>query len=100
MLAQDILRMGGTVILESGFWQRSDRDQKRLGARALGAAVELHYLDVPLDELVRRLDGRTAEEAAGSARVSRSQLEDWVSLFERPDSAELALFDPPLRPAS
>src|SRR4249920_2918461 len=40
-LAQDVLRAGGTVILESGFWLRSDRDEKRLGARALGAAVEL-----------------------------------------------------------
>lgn len=47
-LAKDLLRLGQSVILESGFWLRSDRDEKRLGARALGAAVEL------------RLPGRTA----------------------------------------
>src|SRR5215813_1637700 len=34
-LAQNLLRLGQSVILESGFWLRSDRDEKRLGARAL-----------------------------------------------------------------
>ena len=37
-LAQDLLRLGQSVILESGFWLRSDRDEKRLGARRLLSA--------------------------------------------------------------
>jgi predicted kinase len=36
-LAQESLELGQSVVLESGFWLRSDRDEKRLGARALGA---------------------------------------------------------------
>src|SRR6478609_8093185 len=94
ILAQDVLRTGGSVILESGFWLRSDRDEKRLGARAIGATVELRFLDVPVDELVRRLDEREATSA--SARISRAELERWLPLFEPPDAAELALFDPPM----
>jgi predicted kinase len=43
-LAQRLLELGQSVILESGFWLRSDRDEKRLGARALGVGVELCYL--------------------------------------------------------
>lgn len=31
-LAQTLLRRGRNVIPESGFWLRSDRDEKRLGA--------------------------------------------------------------------
>lgn len=31
--AQDLLRLGQTVILEFGFWSRTERDEKRLGAR-------------------------------------------------------------------
>jgi predicted kinase len=96
-VARDVLRVGGTVILESGFWQRSDRDEKRLDARALGAAVELHFLDVSLDELERRLEQRPTE---GSARVTRAQLDMWFSRFEPPDATELALFDAPVRRAS
>jgi predicted kinase len=94
-LAQDVLRVGGTVILESGFWLRSDRDEKRLGARALGAAVELRYLDATLDELERRLNRRDAADAHVTAPVTRAHLDSWAGHFEAPDAAELALFDPP-----
>src|ERR1017187_10476136 len=65
-VAQQVLGLGQSVILESGFWLRSDRDEKRLGARALGALVELHYLDVPVDELWRRIARRNAEEGWGT----------------------------------
>ena len=64
-LAQRLLELGRNVILESGFWLRSDRDEKRLGARALGAAVELRYLDVPIAEIQRRLAARTALASPG-----------------------------------
>ena len=86
-LAQDLLRLGQSVILESGFWLRSDRDEKRLGARALGAAVELHYLDVPLDELCRRLEVRN------TVPITRAMVEEYAPLFEAPDAGELMLFD-------
>ena len=72
ILAQDVLRTGGNVILKSGFWLRSDRDEKRLGARAIGATVELRFLDVPIDELVRRLDEREATSASAGSRAPSS----------------------------
>lgn len=94
-LAQELLRLGQSVILESGFWLRSDRDEKRLGARALGVAVELHYLDVPFDELCRRLEMRTAEGAWGTVPITRADLEHWSGFFDAPQPAELDLFDKP-----
>jgi predicted kinase len=42
-LAQDFLALGHNVILEWGTWGKSERDALRTGARALGAAVELHF---------------------------------------------------------
>jgi predicted kinase len=95
VLAQDVLRLGGHVILESGFWLRSDRDEKRLGARALGAAVELHYLDVPLDELCRRVGHRAG---LGTVPLTRARLVEYTGLLQAPDAAELALFDQPTAP--
>lgn len=96
MLAQDLLRRGVSVILESNFWLRSDRDEKRLGARALGAEVELRYLPTSTDELVRRLEIRNAEGAPGAASISRADLDGWLPRFQAPDDQELALFDPPV----
>jgi predicted kinase len=90
LLAQDILRQGGHVILENGFWLRSDRDEKRLGARALHAAVELHYLDVPLDELCRRVADRSGRN---TVPLTRAHLREYSTMFQPPDADELALFD-------
>lgn len=93
-LAQRLLRLGVSVVLESGFWARAERDEMRTGARALGAAVELHYLDVADDQLWRRVDERNRAEG-WEQPISREHLKRWAEMFERPTPRELALFDPP-----
>lgn len=95
--AQDLLQLGQSVILEFGFWSRSERNEKRLEARALGVSVELHYLSAPLDELCRRLDARNGAAERGTVPISREMLEHYAELFEAPSPAELALFDDPFR---
>ncbi|MCB5907872.1 AAA family ATPase [Streptomyces pinistramenti] len=82
--AQVLLRRGQTVILEFGFWARSERDEKRLGARALGVPVELRYLAAPLDELHRRLHARNGEGAFGAVPVAREMLDAYAGLFQAP----------------
>jgi len=96
-LTQQLLSLGVSVILESGFWLRADRDEKRLGARALDVRVELHHLDVPLDERWRRIGLRNQEQGWRSSPISYEQLASWDRFFEPPSEDELALFDPPDR---
>src|SRR6202043_2492442 len=60
--ARELLALGLTVIIEWGTWGRSERDTLRLGARALGAAVELHYLSAPPDVLFDRIQRRGLEK--------------------------------------
>ncbi|MFI7440472.1 AAA family ATPase [Nonomuraea indica] len=93
--AQDLLGLGRSVILEFGFWARSERDEKRSGARALGVAVELHYLAAPIDELCRRLEARNAEGRPGTVPISRESLAEYATVFQAPDADELGLFDEP-----
>ena len=92
-LGQELLALGQSVILENGFWTRQERDELRLRARALGVAVELHYLDAPVEELWRRLQLRNEEARPGVAPIGRGDLERWALQFEAPDVAERALFD-------
>jgi predicted kinase len=92
-LAQELLALGQSVILENGFWARGERDELRLRARTLGVAVELHYLDAPIEELWRRLELRNAEARPGAAPIEREDLQRWALQFEAPDAAERALFD-------
>ena len=93
-VARRVLGLGGSVILESGFWSRAERDQKRDEGRALGAEVELRYLEVPLEELWRRIERRNAAGGWRGAPITREMLESWAAGFEAPDAAELALYDP------
>ncbi len=94
-LALDLLRFGQEVLLENGFWSREERDRLRTEARSLGSAVELRFLDVPFELLWARLQRRNAERPPHTALITREQLRQYESLFEAPDAAELALYDPP-----
>ncbi|MFI9387239.1 AAA family ATPase [Kutzneria sp. NPDC052558] len=88
-LAKDLLRAGVTVIVEWGTWSRAERDALRVEARELGASVELVYLNVPLDELCRRIHGRNHEDPP----ITRADLEAWSLVFEPPDQTEMRLYD-------
>jgi predicted kinase len=92
-LGQELLGLGQSVILENGFWARAERDELRLAARTLGVPVELHYMDVPVDELWRRLEIRNELARSGTAPINYEDLQKWARQFEAPDAAELALFD-------
>lgn len=94
-LAQDVLRLGLSVVIDFGLWARTERDEMRSVARGLGVGVELHYLDVPTDELWRRIEARNTEPPWNSYPIRRADLDEWLALFETPDAAELALFDTP-----
>ena len=95
LLAQEILRLGLSVVLDFGLSARIERDQMRSVARGLGVGVELHFLDVPADELWRRIEARNSEPPWDSEPIRRAHLDEWAALFQAPDAAELALFDPP-----
>jgi predicted kinase len=94
-LAQDILRLGLSVVLDFGLWARIERDEMRAVARGLGVGVELHYRDEPADELCRRIDARNSQPPWDSHPIRRTDLDGWIRLFHAPDAAELALFDSP-----
>ena len=94
-LAREILRLGVSVVLDFGLWARTERDEMRSAARGLGVAVELHYLDVPTDELWRRIEARNSQPPWDSHPIRRADLDRWLRMFEAPDAAELALFDQP-----
>jgi predicted kinase len=95
-LTRDLLALGQSVILEWGHWARVERDEKRLGARALGVDVELHYLDAPLEELIERAERRTASGEWTASPITRAHFERWATIFQPPDEAELRLFDEPV----
>ena len=94
--AQELLTLGVSVVLDFGLWARAERDEMRTVARRLGAGVELHHLDAPIDELWRRVEARNLDPSWTDRPIARADLDEWDAIFERPDDDELGLFDPPL----
>jgi len=89
---KELLARGLIVIVEWGTWGRSERDHLRLEARALGAAVELHYVFAPVDVLFERIQRRAME----SPPIERAALARWAEAFQAPTPEEITLFDEPL----
>jgi predicted kinase len=95
-LAQRLLRLGHAVVIEWGTWARDERDTLREAARSMGVAVELRFLDAPVDILWERVDRRGMEREVTGRALTRADIESYADLIERPDADELALYDPPL----
>jgi predicted kinase len=91
-LAQQLLALNLTVIIEWGTWGKSERDALRLEARTLGAAVELRYLAATPDVLFERIQRRGMENPP----IDREALLGWIELFQAPTPEEMALYDEPL----
>ena len=90
-LGQQLLALGQTIIIEWGTWGRSERDVLRTGARALGAAVELHCLLQSVDVLFERIRLRGIEDPP----MTREQIQQWANAFDVPTADEMALYDSP-----
>ena len=91
-IAQELLTLGLIIIIEWGTWGRFERDNLRIAARALGAAVELHYLSVSMDDLFNRIQRRGMENPP----IKRNMLDIWFKIFQAPTPEEMELFDKPL----
>ena len=91
--ALKLAQSGRTIVLENGFWGREERDKLRLEAHSLGLRIELRHLDVPFEELWRRVDARNKKEDDKDAELTRERLEQSASQLEAPDKAEISLFD-------
>ncbi|GAA1737419.1 ATP-binding protein [Luedemannella helvata] len=88
--AGKILRCGASTVIEFGSWSREERESIRQVAVREGAVTELHFLDAPLDELVRRVRARGGPDAEA---LASDVLLGSSDQFERPTREEIALFD-------
>ena len=100
-LARALVLRGLVVVDECGVWRREERDLRRAWAREHRVAVELQFLDAPVDVLTARVAARNRDLPEGAPHIEPALVAFWDHRIERPDADELALFDPPTetRPA-
>lgn len=78
------LELGVNVVVDNGFWARSQRFELRARAEAIGATTWVYYLDVALDELWRRIELRNLDPDNTSFIVDYDELAEWARLIEPP----------------
>lgn len=88
-IASRALGLGTNVILDFGFWAREEREDFRLRAKQLGASSEVHFLDVPENELMRRLAVRNSQLSQESFQIPEDMMKPWITFFQRPTPDEL-----------
>lgn len=88
-LASRALGLGTNVILDFGFWTREEREDYRWRAKQLGASSEVHFLDVPADELLRRLMRRNEQPSPMDFQISEAMMKPWIASFQKPTADEL-----------
>jgi predicted kinase len=89
-VAERALALGVHVVLDFGFWSRSERESFRARAAALGAGSQVHALELPKAALWTRLEARNAQLPPHTFRITREQLDAWWDLFDPPAAEELA----------
>jgi predicted kinase len=89
--AQKLVQAGNSVILENGFWSKSEREHYRESIQSLGVKAELHFLNISFDKLWTRVEKRNAE--ASEFTMSKKELEDAYKSFEAPTEEEMATYD-------
>ena len=88
-VASRALELGTNVILDYGFWAREEREDYRLRAKQLGVSSEVHYQDVPEDELLKRLEKRNSRPSQESFLISQEAMKPWIAFFQKPTLDEL-----------
>ncbi len=88
-IASRALQLGTHVILDYGFWAREEREDYRSRAKQLGARSEVHFLDVPEEELLRRLARRNAQRSPTAFYIPEAMMHPWMAFFQKPTRDEL-----------
>lgn len=89
--AVEIVRAGANVVLDSGFWKRTDREEAVRFFREADVELEWHYLDVGDETWKRNIAARNEAVLRGDERsyfVDEGLLQKCLSLFEAPSRDE------------
>ena len=88
-IAERLLILGTNVILDFGFWGKKERMYLRNKAKEIGVNFKIHFMDVPKEELNKRLDKRNNELPAGTFEIPKEKMDEYMEIFQRPEREEL-----------
>ena len=81
----EILECGIDVILDWGFWTKSERQQVREFYNSHGFDIEWHFLNISDEQQKRNILKRNSERDENTYFISDEMVKKFNSVFENPD---------------
>lgn len=88
-LAHEVLRTGGSVVLDFGCWAADERWAVRAVAEHAGATFQMHFVDLPEAARRHRTATRWQADPASTFEITDEDHESFAGMFQRPSRSEL-----------
>lgn len=83
-LLREKVRAGQSVILDFGFWKKTERDEYKALVDGLGGEWKLLYFKTDKDVLTKRLASRNITDPNNNHIIDEALLEKFIAEFEEP----------------
>ncbi len=87
-IAFQFVKNGVDVIIDEGFWAKSERDDMKRKIQSLGAKTVLYYIDTPIDKMRERTLTRNNSDSLDSFHINGEMFDDYLKYWEPPSNEE------------
>jgi len=83
-----ILKSGGDVILDEGFWAKSQRDEMKKKIVDIGAKPIFYYVECPVEKMKERVINRSKSPTVDSFEITEEMFDKYFTYWEPPRKEE------------
>ena len=83
-----ILKSGGDVILDEGFWAKSQRDDIKKKIINVGAKPIFYYVECPIEKMKERVATRSKIPPEDSFEINEEMFDEYLKYWEPPTKEE------------
>jgi len=87
-IAFNILKSGKDVILDEGFWAKSQRDDIKKKILQVGAKPIFYYVECPIVEMKERVIARSKYPPIDSFEINEEMFDNYIKYWEPPTAEE------------
>jgi predicted kinase len=87
-IAFKILESGGDVIIDEGFWAKSERDDLRRKILNVGAKPIIYYVECPLAKMRERVVSRSKNPPSDSFEINEEMFNSYLKYWQPPEEDE------------
>lgn len=87
-IAFKILKSGKDVIIDEGFWEKSQRDDIKKKILNIGAKPIFYYVECSVKKMRERVVNRSKNPSINSFEISGEMFDSYLKYWQAPDESE------------